>query len=133
MEKLTYFGAPGLPDITTADGFAARIKLVLCEYNNDKFAFKFSPSSLEGKSRKRELVMLRQAFCFVFTKSIFFTSLKAVGSYIGDRDHTTVIHSNQTFIDLVDSGDAAATDLYNYLKNKGLLLYDTNSKRKASG
>ena len=130
MEQLTYFSAPGVMVEPTADEFASHLKRVLCAYNNARYSFKFTPLDMEERSRKTELVLLRQAFCFVYSKTSFFTTLRAIGSYLGSRDHTTVIYSTQTFVDLLDCEHAAATDLYNYLKNRGLLLYDHNIKRK---
>ena len=63
---------------------------------------------VQSKSRKREIVLARQLYCFYMC---FYTklSLKRIGETIGGRDHTTVIHSRQTIIDLLDSLDEMVT------------------------
>ena len=55
--------------------------------------------TLESKYRYREVVMLRQIFCYIAKKQGY--NLKAIGEKLGNRDHTTVIHSVRTASDLL--------------------------------
>lgn len=47
-----------------------------------------------GESRKKELVVVRNIFCYV---GCFYTtySLKQIGEVLGERDHTTIIHNRE--------------------------------------
>lgn len=77
--------------------------------------FKITKQQIESKSRKRELVLYRQLFCYFMMKSKAF-SLKSVGELIGNRDHTTVIHSVNTIQDLIDINDWQVVTSYNKIK-----------------
>lgn len=48
---------------------------------------------IKGKSRKRPLVKCRQMFCSIIRQFKYDLSLKDIGSYLGNRDHSTVINS----------------------------------------
>ena len=50
---------------------------------------------IKSKWRKKEVALARQMFCFFARKEIHI-SLKQIGLFCGDRDHSTVIHSVQT-------------------------------------
>lgn len=53
-----------------------------------------------GKSRKREIVKIRQSYAY-YAKQIYIDkTLKTIGQSLGKRDHSTIIHSIQTFNDL---------------------------------
>jgi chromosomal replication initiator protein len=54
--------------------------------------FNVSPSAVNGKSRRRELVVARQVSMFLAQK---YTKMPAsrIGKLVGNRDHSTVIHS----------------------------------------
>lgn len=56
---------------------------------------------LSTKIRIREIVELRQMFCFI-ARSIGF-SLKTIGVFLGNRDHTTIVHSVKTFHNMMDT------------------------------
>jgi len=56
---------------------------------------------LEGRTRKREVVEARQIAMF-FIKKKTHMSLKGIGLLFGGRDHSTVIHANQTVTDLIE-------------------------------
>ena len=65
------------------------IQRIVCEY------FDIAQDLVKAKTRKREIVQARQVamyFCKQFTKH----SLKTIGLHFGGRDHSTVIHANQT-------------------------------------
>ncbi|MCO5248339.1 MAG: chromosomal replication initiator protein DnaA [Chitinophagales bacterium] len=72
------------------------IQNVVCEY------FEVTVDKLKGKTRKRPIVQARQLSMF-FAKQYTKHSLKSIGSYFGDRDHSTVIHSCQAVRDQIDT------------------------------
>jgi len=49
-----------------------------------------NPKRVKSKSRKRELVICRQITAYV-ARSITKNPLKAIGEFLGNRDHTTVV------------------------------------------
>lgn len=56
---------------------------------------------LKQKLRIREITELRSIFCFLARNMNY--SLKTIGEYLNGRDHTTVIHSVNTFKDLIET------------------------------
>lgn len=71
--------------------------------------------SLAHKSRTRELVELRQIFCQIARVMGF--SLKNIGVHLGNRDHTTVIHSLKAFNNLTET-DPVYREKYNNIIDK---------------
>lgn len=61
-----------------------------------------TPDKLQGKSRKRQIVMARQLSMY-FSKSYTNKSLKTIGESFGGRDHSTVIYSCKAVQDLLDT------------------------------
>jgi chromosomal replication initiation ATPase DnaA len=61
--------------------------------------FKNMGCSLESKHRYREVVILRQIFCYIAKRQGY--NLNPIGEKLGNRDHTTVIHSVKTATDLL--------------------------------
>lgn len=57
--------------------------------------------NLKNKCRIREITELRCIFCYLARNMKY--SLKTVGEYLNGRDHTTVIHSVNTFKDLIET------------------------------
>lgn len=56
--------------------------------------YQLKPEGVKGKCRSVKLVEARQVYCYMcklYTKA----SLKEIASLIGNRDHTTAIHSIQ--------------------------------------
>ena len=72
---------------------------------------------LKSQSRKRDVTMARQLFCY-FAKDTLNYSLKAIGDIVGGRDHSTVIHSIKTVEDLLAAGDAAMTFRFKAVQKK---------------
>lgn len=70
---------------------------------------------LSTKARYREIVELRQMFCFIARNMGF--SLTAIGQFLGNRDHTTVIHNIKTFHNIVDTDDIYK-EKYNRISTK---------------
>lgn len=71
---------------------------------------------LQGKTRKRQVVIARQMSMYL-TKKLTGKSLKAIGENFGGRDHSTVIHSCKTVKDLMET-DAILKDTVAELEKK---------------
>jgi chromosomal replication initiator protein len=74
----------------------------------DYFKIKFS--DLKRKTRKRNIVYPRQLCMYllcIHTK----LSLKYIGELFGGRDHTTVIHSRELIMDLLQCDTRVKDDL----------------------
>lgn len=72
---------------------------------------------LFSKSRKREVVELRMIFCFIARQMKY--TCTSVGQYIGNRDHTTVLHSVATFRNLIETNEVFRekyTRILNHIK-----------------
>lgn len=69
---------------------------------------------LSCKIRIRELVELRNIFCYIAKKMGY--SLKNIGMSIGDRDHTTVIHNIRCFNNLMETNEVYREKYMNILK-----------------
>ncbi|NNF04224.1 MAG: chromosomal replication initiator protein DnaA, partial [Rhodothermales bacterium] len=73
-----------------------QIQRFVCEY------FDIDEDLVRAKTRKREVVQARQVamyFCKQFTQH----SLKTIGLHFGGRDHSTVIHANQSVENQIDT------------------------------
>lgn len=64
--------------------------------------FKIPVDKIQGKTRKREIVIARQLSMFL-AKNMTDTSLKTIGENFGGRDHSTVIYSCNTVSELMDT------------------------------
>lgn len=72
---------------------------------------------IKGQTKKREVVIARQLFC-VFAKFYLKPiSLKAIGEMIGDRDHTTVIHSIKTVKEMIETDFSPVPQLFNHISS----------------
>ena len=72
------------------------IQKTVCDY------YKIPTDTIQGKTRKREIVQARQVSMF-FSKSLTKASLASIGSYIGGKDHATVLHACKTVNNLIDT------------------------------
>jgi chromosomal replication initiator protein len=59
---------------------------------------------VRGKTRKREVVRARQIAMY-FCKKLTQNSLKTIGLHFGGRDHSTVIHANNTVEDQMETDE----------------------------
>jgi len=85
--------------------------------------FKVSVDDLKSISRKREIVQARQVSMF-FAKNHTSNTLKTIGQSFGGRDHSTVLHSCQTVIDLMTTDKRfkqQVEDLQKQMQNKTLM------------
>ena len=73
----------------------------------EEFFYPFLPTKhgrqirLRSKDRYREIVELRMIYCFLARQLGF--SLTTIGESLGKRDHTTVIHSVNSFKNLLQT------------------------------
>jgi len=74
------------------------IQRVVCEHLD------ISEDQIRGKTRKREVVRARQIAMY-FAKKHTDHSLKDIGLHFGGRDHSTVIHANNTVQDRMAEDD----------------------------
>ncbi|MEZ4700544.1 MAG: chromosomal replication initiator protein DnaA [Rhodothermales bacterium] len=72
------------------------IQRICCEY------FDITEDLVRGKTRKREVVQARQVAMY-FSKELTQHSLKTIGLYFGGRDHSTVIHANQSIENQIET------------------------------
>ena len=67
-------------------------------------------SAINTRSRKREVVLVRQVSMYLAKKHLDLSSAK-IGQYIGDRDHATVLHACKTVTNLADTDKQFRTEL----------------------
>ena len=72
------------------------IQHVVCDY------FDIVVDLVRAKTRKREVVQARQIAMY-FSKELTQHSLKTIGLHFGGRDHSTVIHANQSVLNQIDT------------------------------
>ncbi len=82
-------------------------KEITVEYIKNVVAdhFKIGVDKLQGKSRKRAIVVARQISMYM-SKSMTNKSLKAIGAAFGGRDHSTVIHSCKAVQDQIETDES---------------------------
>jgi len=73
-----------------------KIQQTVCNHFNLQIAV------LQSKTRKREIVQARQIAMY-FSKNMTKSSLAAIGSLIGGKDHATVLHACKTVINLLET------------------------------
>jgi hypothetical protein len=124
-EKVGYYPTVVTNNRITDDGV---IVLTLPEL--EKFFVPYLPSLfgkklfLGSKSRNRSLVELRCIFFFIGRTMRY--SLKTLGTYLGGRDHTTVIHNITTFSNLYDT-DAKFREKYYIIINQIKKDYESST------
>lgn len=77
--------------------------------------FDTSLLDLQSKGRKNEVVMIRQIVSYLSTDVIKAGSLKFVGTHLGGRDHTTIIHGRNAVRNAIaaPTSNKPLYDLYN--------------------
>lgn len=80
--------------------------------------------SIRQISRKQELVYSRHMFCRI-AKDMGYT-LKAIGTFLNNRDHSTVIHSLTAFNKLADT-DLAFREKYDKIIYRIIKKYNESS------
>ena len=64
--------------------------------------FRLDANSVLSKTRKRELVQVRQVAMY-FAKNLTNKSYKTIGAQLGKKDHATVLHACRTINDLMET------------------------------
>ena len=93
-------------------------KEITVEFIQDLVAdhFDLAVEKLQGKTRKRSIVIARQLSMYL-AKKLTGKSLKAIGANFGGRDHSTVIYSCKTVQDLMET-DAVFKETVSDLEKK---------------
>lgn len=73
-------------------------------------------NKLIGQTRVRDIVEVRHVLMYLIFKNYPGMTLKKIGSYFGNRDHSSVIHAVDKVTDLLEIGDRRILDLINILK-----------------
>ena len=68
------------------------------------------PESINTRSRKREVVLVRQVAMY-FAKKYLDLSTAKIGLYVGNRDHATVLHACKTISNLADTDKQFRSEL----------------------
>ena len=68
------------------------------------------PSAINTRSRKREVVLVRQVSMFLAKKHLDMSTSK-IGQYVGDRDHATVLHACKTITNLAETDKQFRSEL----------------------
>lgn len=99
------------------------IELIICAY------FRITLGQLNMKSRKRTIVTPRQLAHFYYKEYEKGMSLAEIGDLIGNKDHSTVLHSCKTVNNLTDTNKKYAQDK-NVLDYKIKELYERKKLEK---
>ena len=100
IRHTSYMALPGLkPGISFISSQKAQ---EIIELVND--LTKIGIDNITGQSRRREYVEARFICMYLIRKNTLL-SLKAIGEYFGNRDHTSVIYSIDKVNDLCDSSE----------------------------
>jgi chromosomal replication initiation ATPase DnaA len=78
--------------------------------------FNADAKAIRSKRRYRELVKIRQYYCYI-GRVYYRFSLMSLGNAIGGRDHTTVLHSRDVVIDQLSVSDAVTYNDIEILKS----------------
>ena len=87
-----------------------QIQQIVCEY------FKIPEDLVRARTRKREVVQARQVAMY-FAKQFTKHSLKTIGLHFGGRDHSTVIHANQSVENQIET-DPKFRDVIEEIRHK---------------
>ena len=68
------------------------------------------PAAINTRSRKREVVLVRQVSMFLAKKYLDMSTSK-IGQYVGDRDHATVLHACKTITNLAETDKQFRSEL----------------------
>jgi chromosomal replication initiation ATPase DnaA len=80
------------------------------------------PHDIFTPTRKREVVIARQLFCYVTMTHYHFTWV-AVGKFL-NRDHSTIIHSVKTYSDYIQMKYKQESNFYEETKKALSIGYD---------
>ena len=87
-----------------------QITKVVCEY------YGVEENKVREKNRKKEIVLARQVAMYL-AKKLTNASLKTIGLHFGGRDHSTVIHAQNSIDELIQTNKSVKEEV-NSLRNK---------------
>lgn len=87
-----------------------QIQQIVCAY------FRIPEDLVRARTRKREVVQARQVAMY-FSKEFTKHSLKTIGLHFGGRDHSTVIHANQSVENQIET-DSTFREVIEELRRK---------------
>ena len=70
--------------------------------------FGFSPSDIQGPKRIADIVTARQIYMYL-CRELTNTNLTTIGKYLGNRDHTTIMHGIKNVQSKINSNELSAT------------------------
>jgi chromosomal replication initiator protein len=88
------------------------IQKIVCDF------FALSPEQILSQSRKREIVQARQIAMYL-SKNHTRHSSAVIGSLIGGKDHTTVLHAYKTVKDLIETDKTIKNNILELEKKLG--------------
>lgn len=117
ISAYSYPGLKYMPTESEKSFMPNEIVAKVCRY------FKVEREQIESKTRRREIVYVRQV-CMYMLKSMTNLSLVSIGTMLGNRDHTTVLHSIERVKELiqVDELTASTDNVKKDLQNLTILL-----------
>ena len=92
-----------------------QIQQIVCDY------YKIPIENIQSKTRKRKIVQVRQVSMF-FSKSLTKATLASIGSRIGGKDHTTVLHACKTVHKLIEEDAQFSNQIKELEKRMKLLI-----------
>ncbi len=87
-----------------------QITKVVCEF------YGVEENKVREKNRKKEIVLARQVAMYL-AKKLTNSSLKTIGLHFGGRDHSTVIHAQNSIEELINTNESIKEEV-NSLRNK---------------
>lgn len=91
----------------------SQVKECVCKY------FNISEEDVDSPSRKAQIVYARHIIMYIL-KNHYDLSLKSIGSGIGNRDHTTVLHGIDKITDALAADPMTKSDIDVIIKKLGL-------------
>ena len=91
----------------------SQVKECVCKY------FNINEEDVDGLSRKAQIVYARHIIMYIL-RNHYDLSLKSIGSGIGNRDHTTVLHGIDKITDALEKDQMTKNDIELITKKLGL-------------
>lgn len=96
LRKITTLKYKVINTIPSSEITFDSIEKSVCEH------VKCEPEELQRRTRKREVVEARQ-ICHYLARNNHLGSLASIGFRFGEKDHATVLHSNKTVLNLLQT------------------------------
>lgn len=88
-----------------------KVSEIICEET------KVDLSLIKGSCRRRHIVLARQLISY-FGRKVTQLTLLQIGTFLGGRDHTTIIHSSATIDDLLEIGDPQVCEMVSRISTR---------------